>query len=153
MAGAYTQIYIHLVFVVKGRENLIKIENKDELCKYITGIVQNKGHKMIAINGMPNHLHLLIGMKPVESLSELVKEIKRCSSIFINDKKWTKGKFQWQSGYGAFSYSHSQIPKIANYIANQEEHHKVRTFREEYLELLKKFNIEYDEKYIFEDVD
>ena len=153
MAGAYTQIYIHLVYVVKGRENLIKTENKDELCKYITGIVQNKGHKMIAINGMPNHLHLLIGMKPVESLSELVKEIKRCSSMFINEKKWTKGKFQWQTGYGAFSYSHSQIPKVANYITNQEEHHKVRTFREEYLEFLKKFNIEYDEKYIFEDVD
>ena len=152
MAGTYTQLYIQIVFVVKGRDNLIKSEHKDELYKYITGIVQNKGNKMLSINGMPNHIHILIGMKPNEPLSELVKEIKRCSSMFINEKKWVRGRFEWQLGYGAFTYSHSQISKVAKYIENQEIHHKRRTFKEEYLELLNKFNIDYDERYIFEDV-
>ncbi|MCO5252709.1 MAG: IS200/IS605 family transposase [Candidatus Kapabacteria bacterium] len=152
MAGTYTQIYIQIVIVVKGRDNLIRNENKDELYKYISGIVHNKGHKMLCINGVANHIHFLIGFKPVEQLSELVKEIKRCSSLFINERKWVKGKFEWQSGYGAFSYSHSQISKVALYIENQEEHHRRKTFKEEYIELLNKFNVAYDERYIFEDV-
>jgi REP element-mobilizing transposase RayT len=152
MANTYTQIFIHIVFVVKGRQNLIPNQNKVELNKYIAGIIKEKGHKLYIINGMSDHIHLLIGYNPVESLSELLKEIKRCSSIFINKNKWVKGKFEWQSGYGAFSYSKSQIDKVYKYIENQEKHHKNRTFREEYIELIKKFEIEYDERYIFEDV-
>jgi REP element-mobilizing transposase RayT len=152
MANTYTQIFIHIVFVVKGRQNLILTENRDELYKYIAGIIKEKGHKLYIVNGMSDHIHVLIGYNPVEALSELLKEIKRCSSIFINNNKWVKGKFEWQSGYGGFSYSKSQIDKVYKYIENQEKHHKKRTFREEYIELLKKFEVEYDERYIFEEV-
>lgn len=152
MSDTYTQIYIHFIFAVKSRDCLINRDHKDELYKYITGIVQNKGHKMIAINGTSNHIHILIGMLPKESLSELVKEVKRCSSMFINEKKWAKGRFEWQIGFGAFSYSHSQISIVAEYIENQEEHHRKKTFREEYVEMLRRYNVEYDEKYILEDV-
>ena len=152
MANTYTQIFIHLVFVVKGRQNLIPSDKKDELFKYIGGIIKTRGHKLFIVNGMSDHVHILIGYNPIEALSELLKELKRCSSIFINDKKWVKGKFEWQQGYGGFSYSKSQIDKVYKYIENQEIHHKKKTFREEYLELLKKFEVDFDEKYIFEDV-
>lgn len=152
MANTYTQIFIHLVFVVKGRQNLIPTENRDELFKYIAGIIKEKGHKLYIVNGMADHVHILIGYNPVEALSELMKEVKRCSSIFINNNNWVKGKFEWQSGYGGFSYSKSQIDKVYKYIENQEKHHKKRTFREEYIELLKKFDVRYDERYIFEEV-
>lgn len=151
MSGTYSQIYIQIVFAVKNRDCLINSDHKEELYKYITGIVQNKGHKLIAINGTNNHIHILIGMLPKDSLSSLAKEVKRCSSMFINEKKWSKGRFEWQAGYGAFSYSHSQIIKVVEYIENQEEHHRKRTFRDEYIELLKKFNVEFNEKYIFEE--
>ena len=152
MANTYTQIYIQIVIVVKGRYFLIPDEKKENLHKYITGIIRNKKHKLISINGVSNHIHFLIGLNPVEALSELVKEVKRCSTNFINEQKWLRGKFSWQEGYGAFSYSRSQLDNVIKYIENQEKHHKKKTFREEYLEMLKKFDVIYNEKYIFEDV-
>ena len=152
MANTYTQIYLHVVFAVKGRDNLISKNWKDELYKYITGIVTNEGQKLIAINGMPDHIHILIGLKPDKSLSDVVRSIKANSSRFINDKKWINGKFEWQVGFGAFSYSHSQLTNVINYIQNQEEHHKKKTFKEEYIEFLTAFNVDYKNEYIFEDV-
>jgi putative transposase len=150
MPGTFTQLYVQIVFAVKGRANLIPMKHKLELNQYIAGIIRGKDQKSIIINGMPDHIHAFVGFKPVMAVSDLVRDIKNSSSKFINDKKWVKGKFQWQEGYGAFSYSHSQIENVYNYILNQEQHHKKRTFREEYLELLKKFEIEYNEKYLFE---
>jgi len=149
MANTYTQIYIHVVFAVQGRQNLIPKEHKEELHKYITGIVQNKKQKLIAINCMPDHSHIFIGMKPSIALSDLVRDIKNNSSAFINEKKWVRGKFNWQEGFGAFSYGHSQIEVVVKYIQNQDDHHAQKTFKEEYLEMLKKFAVEYDEKYLF----
>ncbi|MEZ7498501.1 IS200/IS605 family transposase [Flavobacterium sp. Arc3] len=152
MANTYTQIYLHIVFAVKGRDNLISKNWKDELYKYITGIVTNEGQKLIAINGMPDHIHILIGLKPDKSLSDMVRDVKANSSRFINDKKWINGKFEWQTGFGAFSYNHSQLTNVINYIQNQEEHHKKKTFKEEYIEFLKAFDVDYKNEYIFEDV-
>ncbi len=153
MANTYTQIYIQIVIVVRGRHCLIPDEKKENLYKYITGIIQNKKHKLISINGIQNHIHILIGLNPAEALADLIKEIKRCSTNFINERKWARGKFSWQNGYGGFSYSHSHLDKVINYIKNQEEHHKQKTFREEYVEFLKNYEIEYDEKFLFEDID
>lgn len=150
MPGTFSQIYIQVVFAVKGRENLISKSWSKELYKYIAGIIKGKEQKSIIVNGMPDHIHAFIGLRPAMAISDLVRDIKNNSSNFINDKKWIKGKFAWQQGYGAFSYSHSQIDIVYNYILNQESHHKKKTFREEYLELLKKFELEYDEKYLFE---
>lgn len=152
MENTYSQIYIHIVFAVRGRENLISPRRKDELYKYITGIISSYNQKLIAINGMPDHIHILIGLKPDNSLSELVKHIKATSSRFINEQQWIAGKFEWQKGFGAFSYSHSQLTNIINYINNQEEHHKSKTFRQEYTEFLELFNVSFDNKYIFDDV-
>lgn len=149
MANTYTRIYIHVVFAVEGRQNVIRKEHKDEIYKYISGIVQNKGHKLIAINGMADHVHVLIGMKPNIALSDLVRDMKSYSSKFINEKNWVMGRFSWQEGFGAFSYSYSQLHTVANYIENQEEHHSRRTFKDEYLEMLRKFDVEYDTKYVF----
>jgi len=153
MADTYTKIYVHVVFTVQGRQNLISKQHKDELYKYITGIIQNKKQKMIMINGMPDHIHILIGIKPDIALSDLIRDVKANASSFINEKRWVMGKFSWQEGFGAFSYSHSQLDSVANYIKNQEKHHTRKTFREEYLELLKKFDVEYDPKYIFDWID
>jgi len=153
MANTYTQIYIHIVFAVQGRQNLIKKEHKEELHKYITGIIQNKGQKLIAINSMPDHMHIFIGMKPTAVLSDLVRDVKNNSSTFINEKRWVRGHFNWQKGFGAFSYAHSQIGAVARYIRDQEKHHAQTTFKEEYLKMLQKFAIEYDEKYVFEWID
>ena len=153
MANTYTQIYIQLVFAVQNRMSLIKSTWKDELYKYITGIVQNNKHKLIVINGMPNHIHIFIGYKPHQLISDLLQNIKRDSSKWINKKGIVRGHFEWQEGYGAFSYSHSQIDQVAKYIINQEQHPKKRTFRDEYLALLKKFNTSYDERYILKDVE
>ena len=150
MANTYSQITIHIVFAVKYRENLLKTKNREELYKYISGIIKNKNQKLLAINGASDHVHILIGMSPSIALSDLVRDIKNNSSKFINDKKWILGKFQWQEGYGAFSYSRSQRPEIINYINNQEEHHKKASFREEYLNILKKFDVEYNDEYLFE---
>lgn len=152
MADTYSQIYIHIVFAVKGRANLISGKWKDELYKYITGIVTNDGQKLIAINGMPDHIHILIGLKPTIALSDLIRDIKASSSKFINAQKWITGKFEWQHGFGAFSYSHSQLTSVINYIQNQEEHHKKRTFREEYLEFLKAYNVDFKEEFVFDEI-
>jgi putative transposase len=153
MAGTFSQVYIQIVFAVKGRENVISKSWKDDLHKYIAGIIKGKEQKPIIVNGMPDHIHAFVGLKPAMAISDLVRDIKNNSSNFINTNKLVKGKFSWQEGYGAFSYSHSQIGQVYNYILNQEEHHKKRTFREEYLELLKKFEIEYNEKYLFDWLD
>lgn len=153
MAGTYSQLYIQVVFAVKGRENLIVKAWKDDLHKYISGIITNKEQKSIIVNGMPDHIHAFIGLKPSMKISDLVRDIKNNSSNFINDRKLVRGRFSWQEGYGAFSYSHSHIENVYKYILNQEEHHKKRSFREEYLELLQKFEIEYNEKYLFEWMD
>ena len=150
MANTFSQIYIQTVFAVSDRLSLIRPEFKEELYQYITGIVRNDGHKLIAINGMPDHVHILIGLKPVMALSDLVRDIKANSSNFINDNKWVRGKFSWQEGYGAFSYGHSQLDTIINYIRNQERHHSRRSFRDEYLTLLRKFDVALDDKYVFE---
>lgn len=152
MANTFTKIYIHLVFAVKGRENLIHKTWKDELYKYITGIVKNNGHKLIAINGMPDHVHILIGMKPIQSISDLMQNVKGSSSKWINEKKFIPGRFSWQEGYGAFSYSDSQLNSVVKYIDNQTEHHKKRSFSEEYIELLERFGIEYNPKYILNEI-
>ena len=148
MANTYTQIHLQFIFAVKYREGLINSAWKDQLYKYITGIVQNHKHKLLSINGMPDHVHLLIGMRPTQSVSELMQQVKGDSSKWINEKKYVKGKFEWQEGYGAFSYGKSQVPNVISYIQNQEEHHRKKTFVEEYIEFLKKFEIEYDERYI-----
>jgi putative transposase len=150
MPNTYTQIYIQIVFAVKGRQNLIAKHNREELHKYITGIVQNREQKMLSIFAMPDHTHLLVGLKPNIAISDLVRDIKAGSSKFINDSNWTNSKFNWQEGFGAFSYSKSQIDNVVKYILNQEEHHEKQTFKEEYLDFLQKFEIEFDEKYLFE---
>ena len=152
MADTYTQLYVHIVFSVKGRHALIPKQHKPELHKYITGIITNKKQKLIQINSMPDHIHILIGMTPDVTLSGLVKDIKVNSTRFINQKRWTVGQFSWQTGYGAFSYSHSQIPKVATYIENQESHHSTKTFRDEYLAFLEHFKVPYDLKYVFDPV-
>lgn len=153
MAGTFSQLYIQIVFAVKGRRNLIDKKWKDELYKYISGIITNKGHKSIIVNGVSDHIHIFVGLKPSIAISDLVRDIKNNSSNFINDKKFVESKFSWQEGYGAFSYAHSQIEQVYNYILNQEKHHQKQTFKEEYLEFLEKFQIEYNEKYLFEWID
>lgn len=148
--STYSQIYIQTIFAVRGRDSLVNPEWEDRLYKYITGIVQKKGQKMLAINGMPNHIHFLIGMKPSCCLSDLVREVKKSSNEFVNANKFSKFTFSWQDGFGAFSYSHSQLDDVIAYIINQKEHHRKKTFQEEYTEFLKKFKVEYNEQYLFE---
>jgi REP element-mobilizing transposase RayT len=150
MSSTFSQIYIQVVFAVKGRENMIHNSWEEELYKYISGIVKNKGQKMLAINGMPDHIHFLIGMNPICCLSDLVREIKKSSNEFINERKFLKQKFYWQEGYGAFSYSHSALDNVIKYINNQKTHHKKQSFRGEYHEFLNKFQIEYKEEYLFD---
>ena len=151
--STYSKIYIQVVFAVKGRGSLIQHSWEEELYKYISGIVNNKEQKMLAINGMPDHIHFLIGMKPSCCLSDLVREIKKSSNEFINERKFTKLKFQWQDGYGAFSYSHSNLDKVIGYIEKQKEHHKKKTFKDEYIEFLTKFKIDFKSEYLFEWLD
>lgn len=153
MANTFTQIYLHIVFAVQNRTSLILPEWKEELYKYITGIVKNNGHKLIAINGVSNHLHIAFGYKPHQLIPELLQDIKANSSKWINEKRFVRGKFNWQAGYGAFSFSHSQINAAIKYINNQEQHHKRKTFKEEYVDMLKKYDVPYDEKYILMDVE
>ncbi len=150
MANTFTQLYIQIVFSVRSRASLIKDQWRENLHRYITGIVQNKGHKMLAINSMPDHIHIFVSMKPDAALSDLVRDIKSNSSKWINDEKSKHVKFEWQEGYGAFSYSHSQIGDVISYIRNQQEHHRKKPFREEYLDFLRKFGISYDPKYLFD---
>ena len=151
--STYSKIYIQVVFAVKGRGSLIQHSWEEELYKYISGIVNNKEQKMLAINGMPDHIHFLIGMKPSCCLSDLVREIKKSSNEFINERKFTKLKFQWQDGYGVFSYSHSNLDNVICYIEQQKEHHKKKTYKDEYIEFLTKFKIEFKSEYLFEWLD
>ncbi|NJM54627.1 MAG: IS200/IS605 family transposase [Verrucomicrobiae bacterium] len=153
MANTYTQIYIQVVFAVEGRQSLIAPEHNDELQKYITGIVSAQKHKLIAINNLPDHLHLLVGLRPDAALSELVRDIKANSSQFINEKRWVLGRFSWQEGFGAFSYSRSQLGAVIRYIKNQQKHHARKSFLDEYTALLDKFEVEYDQRYIFKPID
>jgi len=149
MANTYTQIYVHVVFAVEGRQNLIAPEHNDELQKYITGTVTAQKHKLITINNMPDHLHMPIGLRPDAALSDLVRDVKAGSSKFINEKRWVTGRFSWQEGFGAFSHARSQLDTVIRYIQNQQQHHARQSFRDEYVELLEKFGVEYDQKYIF----
>ena len=150
MAHTFIQIYVQAVFAVAVRQSLIRPDFKEELQKYITGIVRKKGQKLIEINCMPDHAHLLIGLKPSRALSDLVRDVKSESSEFINRNGWIRGRFNWQEGFGAFSYSHSHLDSVIAYIRNQEKHHARKSFRSEYLALLKRFGIAYDPKYVFE---
>ena len=145
-------MYIQFVFAVQNRASLIQAEWKDELYKYITGIVQNHKHKLIAINGMPNHVHVFVGYKPHQSIPDLLQDIKGSSSGWINKKGFIENKFNWQEDYDAFSYSHSHIDRVVKYNMNQEQHHKKKTFREEYIGFLNKYNMGYDERYILKDI-
>jgi REP element-mobilizing transposase RayT len=153
MPNTYTQIHLHFVFAVQNRISLIHNEWKDRLYEYITGIVQANKHKMIIVNGMPDHLHIVVGMRPTQSVSDLLQNIKGSSSKWINDKGLVKGKFQWQEGYGAFSYNKSSLPKLIEYVKNQEKHHQKKTFLQEYKEFLDAFELEYDERYIFHSIE
>ena len=149
MANTYTQLYIQIIFSVKNRQPLIYESIRPEIQKYITGIIQNTGTKVLAIYANPDHIHVLIGMNPTISLSELVQKIKANSAKYINQSGLVKGRFSWQEGYGAFSYAKSQIDRVVQYILNQPEHHKRMTFKEEYLQFLKEFDVAFDPKYVF----
>ncbi|MBK9103599.1 MAG: IS200/IS605 family transposase [Saprospiraceae bacterium] len=149
MANTFTQIHIQIVTAVKYREALIHTEWKHRLHQYMTGIIQNHNHKLLSINSMPDHIHFLIGFRPHQSLANLIGIVKGESSEWINLNKLTRRSFRWQDGYGAFSYTRSMVNVVANYIENQEQHHKKKTFLDEYQELLHEFGIEYDDRYIF----
>jgi REP element-mobilizing transposase RayT len=150
MADVFSQIYIQTVFVVKSRKALIRPEWENELYKYTTGIVQERGNKLLAIGGMPDHIHILIGLKPAESLSDLVREIKKATNTYIKEQRFSKFAFDWQAGYGAFSYSRSHIDAVCKYILNQKEHHRQRSFQEEFFKILKDFEVEIGKKKMFD---
>jgi len=151
MANTYTQLYVHVVFAVKGRSNLVSPKWKERLYQYISGIITNENQKLMIINGMPDHLHILIGLKPDCTLSGLVRDIKANSSKWINEQKFIMGKFEWQTGFGAFTVGQSQLQTVINYILNQENHHCKKTFREEYVEFLNAYNINFKTEYLLED--
>lgn len=153
MPNTYSQIFIQIVFAVEGRQNLISPQHREELHKYITGIVSKRKQKLLAIFCMPDHIHLLVGISPAIAISDLVRDIKAGSSNFINEQRWVKGRFNWQEGFGAFSYSRSQIKAVGDYILEQESRHEARTFRKEYVGLLKKFDVDFDERYLFDFID
>ena len=150
MANTFSQIYLQYVFAVRNRQSLIQKANKEELHKYITGLVQHRKSKMLAVHCMPDHTHIFVGFKPVMEISDFVKEIKVESNEFIKDKNWVGGNFGWQKGYGVFSYSQSHIDAVVKYVLNQEKHHQKKTFKQEYYQLLEKFQIPYEEKYLFD---
>lgn len=150
MAGTFGQFYVHLIFSPKYRASLIKEHFREELQMYMTGIVQGKKHKMLAIYCMPDHVHILIGLKPYMGLADLVQILKKESTNFINDKNWVSGRFSWQEGYGYFSHSHSELDKVIKYIRNQKEHHAKKSFKEEYLDILQRCAVDFEEKYLFE---
>lgn len=153
MANTYSQLYVQIVCVVKGRASLIHPSWETQLYKFITGIITNKGQKLIAINGMPDHIHILIGMTPDCCISDLMREVKKSSNCWINENRLSAGKFYWQSGFGAFSYSRSDLDRVAQYVRNQKQNHERKRQRDEYVELLEEYEVDYEEKYIFEDVD
>jgi REP element-mobilizing transposase RayT len=149
MANTYTQIHLQIVFAVQGRRSLIPAIHAQTLYQYITGIIPQQGQKLLAINGMPDYLHLLIGLRPDKALSDLMREVKANSAKFVNEQKWLPSKFSWQEGFGAFSYGASQLPKVIDYIERQQEHHAKRTFGQEYELLLQHFGIDYNPAYVF----
>jgi putative transposase len=153
MAGTYSQIYVQYVIVVNGRQNLLGSEWRHDVFKYISGIITNKGQKAIIINGVGNHVHIFVGLKPSMKISDLARDIKNNSSNYINKNKWVKGKFSWQEGYWVFSYAQTQVESVYNYILNQEEHHKKHTFKEEYYKFLNEFNVNYEDQYLFDWLD
>jgi REP element-mobilizing transposase RayT len=150
MAGSYSQIYLQYVFAVKGRQNLLQKPWREEVFKYISGIIKGKNQKPIIVNGVSDHVHVFVSLRPAMPIPDLIRDIKNNSSNFINENKWVKGKFSWQEGYGVFSYSHSQIDKVYRYIANQEAQHEKKTFKDEYVDFLVKSEVDYDERYLFE---
>jgi REP element-mobilizing transposase RayT len=153
MANTYSQIHIQVVFAVQNRESLIGSKWKNELYQYLVGIIQNHQHKVIAINGMPDHVHILIGLRPSQSISDLMQKVKGNSSKWINRKGFVLGKFSWQEGYGVFSYGKSQIDDVMEYIKRQEIHHQRKTFKEEYRQFLEKFAVDYDERFVFKEIE
>ena len=150
MAGTFSQLHVQVVFAVAGRTGLIPPHRQEELNKYVAGIIANKGQKALAVNGMPDHLHLFIGLRPEMALADLVRDIKANSSRFINEQRWLPGRFAWQRGYGAFSYSASHLDQVVRYILDQQRHHVTRTFREEYQQLLDLFGVEYDPRFLLD---
>lgn len=152
MANTYTSLYTHVILVVKFRKSLIDTSWQDELHKYICGIISNRGNKVFSIGGMPDHLHIFLDVNPVESLSDLMRDIKSCSTKWINKKKFNESKFQWQAGFAAFSYAKSQLHTVANYVENQEAHHKKKSVQKEVKQFLERFEVNYNEKYLFKDV-
>jgi REP element-mobilizing transposase RayT len=150
MANTYTEIYVQIVFTVQGKENLITELIRENVEKYMCGIISNNQSKPISIYCNPDHVHILIGLHPSVSISDMARDIKASSSKWINENNWIKGKFRWQEGYGAFTYSKSQIDSVAKYILNQPEHHKKNSFKEEYLNILHKLGVKYDDRYLFE---
>ncbi len=152
MANTYTQIHIQFVFAVKHRGCVIAPSWETNLYKYITGIIQNHNHKLLAINGMSDHIHILVGMRPTQSIADFMRDVKGDSSKWINENQFTQSRFEWQEGYGAFSYSISQIPSVIEYIQRQKEHHSRKTFLEEYKQFLALFNVDFDEQYIFKEL-
>jgi REP element-mobilizing transposase RayT len=153
MANTYSRIYIQIVFAVEARQGLIQKRNKEELHQYITGIITERDQKLLAVHCMPDHTHVLVGLRPSMAVSDLARDVKTGSTNFINQKRWVLGRFSWQEGFGAFSYGHSQLTRIMNYIRNQERHHAKMTFREEYVQFLKKYEIAHEERFIFKPLD
>jgi len=150
MANTYSQIHIQAVFAVEGRANLIRSEWKEELFKYISGIFRKKQQKLLAIGGVEDHIHLMFGLRPNLALSDLIRDVKANSSAFINEKRFVRGRFNWQEGFGAFSYSRSQVDIVVKYVLNQEKHHARRSFKDEYIGLLDRFEVEYEDRYLFD---
>lgn len=150
MAGTFSQIYIQVLFAVKGRQNLIHASFEEKLYRFISGIITNKKQQSLAVNGMPDPIHFLVGLRPSMCIGDLVRDVKNSSTNFINDQCYTRKAFRWQEGYGAFSYSQSNYGNVIDYIKNQKQHHAKQIFRDEYLGLLEKFNIPFEDKYLFE---
>jgi putative transposase len=150
MANTYSQILIQSVFAVQSRQNLIMPEWKEELFKYIGGIFREKNQKLLAIGGIADHIHLLFGLRPNIAISDLIRDVKASSSGFVNKKRFVRGRFQWQEGFGAFSYSRSQLDAVVKYVLNQEKHHAKRSFKDEYIGLLDRFEVDYEDRYLFD---
>ena len=153
MSNTYSQIYLQFIFAVKNRDAVIHETWENELYKYITGVIQNSGNKMLAINGVPDHIHFVIGYNPNTKIPDLVREIKKASNKFVKEKQFVRSNFQWQEGYGVFSYSKSSLDAVIRYVQNQKKHHKKKNFKEEYTNFLNKFEIDYSDEYLFDFID